>query len=576
MKYLTESIATCRRLSFDANLEASKIKSQREDFNDLFQAEAECRLEAGDQSLVFVLTYNDENIPQRYGCNLVDAEDLKVFSKSSWWSKRLLRTFGMVFDFVCVGEYGEGGETHNYHGKRGKGRNPHFHCVGWFHRVAPADYVAAAKWFKDLKDEMAISPKDYINCIVPLSVFDSPRMIEINESSILPLLVRIAWQGNVIDNVYAYAASKFSRMQGNGRVQLDGPILCSAAGGSYISKYIGKDIRRMFHNTFKKGFCPSTLAYMIEEVQPLCHMPRVMFTKNELIAIIYLWSKQTKVKDHYLFNRWLEQQNPEDAPQDVVANVGYLGDLFASLDCSYMEHYEDFYKDINGRYSPKVRKFHGFGYSLMKYADVDNGTYIIPKAKGAIERNLPPSLIRHFYYDFNTYTNKFGQKVVKYSLNTLGRDLHLKKLNDMYEKNSEIIRALGSQELKENAIAVNNFATYLSLYDINTKNFCSSVYDTCIAFQTCALDYHMKFISEFAMCDDMYILQANGQTYLQECICEDRRTFVDCHQYVKHHHPAVYRGYQELMNIKSRLRNQKNLNDQQHLEHWSKVYNFNY
>ena len=57
--------------------DASHIKSMREDFNDMFQAEADFRQKRGDLSVVFCLTYNDEHLHVAYGHNMLDSDDLK-------------------------------------------------------------------------------------------------------------------------------------------------------------------------------------------------------------------------------------------------------------------------------------------------------------------------------------------------------------------------------------------------------------------------------------------------------------------------------------------------------------------
>ena len=224
----------------------SFIKRQREDFNDMFVAENNYRISRGDISLVFVLTYNDEHIHNMFGQNMLDSDDLKCYAKSSRFAKFLRRSLGYTFDFVCVGEFGQGGETHNYHGSRGVGNNPHYHCVGWFHRVGSRNQSSLVRWFMK------------IGLPLDLAMY--------NDFDLLPLLVRYEWQKCLEDNIIDYGNNPWLRSKGLGYVRLDGQVRSSYSGGSYIGKYIGKDIRALYLSCYKDYFVPNLVTTLYSAI----------------------------------------------------------------------------------------------------------------------------------------------------------------------------------------------------------------------------------------------------------------------------------------------------------------------
>lgn len=510
-------------------LDGSKLKSAREDFNDMFYYEAEYRKERGDLSLVFVLTYNDEHLRQYMGHNMLDSFDLKVYAKSSKWSKMLERVFGYVFDFVCVGEFGNGGESHNYVGVRGKGENPHFHCAGWFHRIsAPRpDYIQVLLSFGIDKTD----PKDY-----------------------LPLLVRYAWQGSAVETI-VFDRDPFLRKLGLGHVTLDGEIESSCKGGSYISKYMGKDFKTLNRKCFNDGFCLYAKSILTDFIREM----------SLSVNTLYLWLNYRK---HF--------------PLDSLNRCGFMAFYFNCtilarpifIDCYsqflkefqkidevYIDIYNEFQSFMNGRYSPKVRKFHGFGYRLLSVADVDKGTYKIVRKGVEIERNLPSSIARWCYYDHVVVNDMYGEKCVRYILNDLGR-IKLGKCLRSAIGRDEVISKLGSDNLKALWKPASIFLHCMSTYDVKMGCF-----------------GRVPFVAMLERCDVEVAIR-----YACSCRCssvyEDAQplsgvSLVDIVQWLRDTYPLIYSSYCELKDLHKSILDKKNTKDTEYNAIWQKLYMFN-
>lgn len=434
------------------NSEFCTIKRQREDFNDMFNAEYKARLSAGDLSLVFVLTYNEAHVHYQYGRNVLDADDLKCFSKASKFAKRLSRTFGYTFDFVCVGEYGNGGESHDYKGKRGKGNNPHFHCVGWFHKEFDTD-----AW-KDYMQEIGIKYVD---------IYDA-----------MCKLVRVTWQGDTCNDAKIYGRNVEAQKRGLGFVKLDGSIRSAHNGGSYISKYLGKDIRKTFlheyFGQFLKHFEQIAIDAIYEKKVEYFQRTRHNMPDFDYDDIYKYWLRSRR-HDIVEFKKCREIVRFDSAVSSGTYFGECFGDIFEHLDDMYITYYNEFGRDINGRFSPKVRKFHGFGYALLDECDKIKGTYngFNPK-RGAYTRILPPSLQRNLYYSYKVVKSlnplAKSAKCVKYFLKPIGVQ-HLRyTLSKMVDTCERLCKNSGVPSLVENAYQVAN-AKLISAYDMEIETF---------------------------------------------------------------------------------------------------------
>lgn len=409
------------------------IRDMREDFEDLFTAEHDYRQKRGDKSVVFCLTYNDEHIRNFYGHNVLDSDDVhKCISKASKFGKKMQRA-GYTFDYVLVGEYGNGGVTHGVHGVRGSGNNPHYHGVGWFHKFDTSK---------------------------PTLPYDT-----------LCSMLREAWQGCAESNPSVYGRSRAMRAAGLGFVCLSGEILCPTAGVQYISKYIGKDIM-----TLHKDMLSEVLPGAFKQV---AYAVIIEFFNNRDLGDMSVVSQFYQHWQMFLpFNHPLYLPRTRDTwftPSNMYYKyVPFVNDI---LDSFYHDFMEDFCADVN-RISPKLRHFHGFGHSLLAHADLETGTYARPFSSG--RRSLPLCLIRKAYYNYSVslvpnedvrrtsrFYNVLGDKTeivkkyakqVSYTLNELGR----KRLVCSLEKRINVgILAVRSLHLDVSPLAVAVVHTFL-------------------------------------------------------------------------------------------------------------------
>lgn len=392
------------------SLTSSHVCQIREDFNDMFAAENEMRTKRGDRSIVFILTYREEKLRYRFGRYVVDGEDLHRFSKSSKLEKIYERAFGFKFDFISVGEYGEGGLTHGVIGKRGKGNNPHFHCAGWFHKIADPDLSRIYTALCDINYPCvyAIDRQYFIDLYSK-----SPNLDQYLYDWATALL-RYTWQKNNCQSIVSMSKSPYT-LNGLGFCKLDGEIRFDGAS-AYLSKYMGKDMLNFHNELVRDHFGKELYGILIDLLVTDFNLPSC--TANYVIG---LWNKREHVGELDPFLNY----NPFG-----FAPILDKYDVSKLLRC-ISKHYDDFVFEFESelnRFSPKLRHFHGFGYSLLDSSKCNKklGTYTATRKRGDFTRPLPPSLQRHLYYDFHEQiclgVMSSKQKVVRYTLNDLGRE----------------------------------------------------------------------------------------------------------------------------------------------------------
>lgn len=564
VKYLTTNDFSIGKLEFH-QFTSSYIKSQREDFNDMFVAENNFRISRGDLSIVFVLTYNDEHIHKVFGQNMLDSDDLKRFSKSSRFSKYLARTLGYSFDFVCVGEFGEGGRTHHYYGRRGAGNNPHYHCIGWFHRIGERNHDSLLRWLEKVG--------------LPL------QLAMYQDKDLLPLLVRFEWQGCLDDDIYQYAANFWSRSKGLGFVCLDGPVRSSYSGGSYIGKYIGKDIRSLYLNTYKDYFVPNLVTTLYSCCKEWLYNENQSYDFHfaefdlprfdvDIYSLIYHWAFETGKKSVLRFYPF----TPSDLPAPLLQEKRLWHDhefLILSpwlvLKDYLTEHYKMFKSEfdmyMSTRYSPKVRKFHGFGYSLLRDVDIEKGTYTIYRKCGEVHRCLPPSLARYLYYDHYSVSRLAepvvysSAPVVKYVLNDKGRKHLAYSLKHSILQDLVYIQNKGSEQLKSLALQTSVLAHCLILYNpVYDKK--KTLHDYCDYFTSYLMDL------DFAV---SYAIQCR-QTIVHAYNFKENRVFLDVDRFFCQHFPTLYECLEELRSIHYQMMESKDKVDAEYISHLYNTY----
>lgn len=545
--YITSNAFQLRKLDFH-RYDASFVKSQREDFHDMFSAETIKREKDGDLSVVFCLTYNDLHLRNKYGQNLVDSDDLQVFAKSSAWHKWLCRNVGYSFDFVSVGEFGNGGKSHCGFSSRGKGQNPHFHCVGWFHK------------FHGYTD-------DFVNFRLRNKLFGDnshETYMSVSTYDLLCLYLRLGWQNNLVDDINDYASDRLLQTCGLGFVELSGKIRYSVRAGSYISKYIGKDMKGLqmsnYFNTFNQSLF-DVLSDAVRESFTTRFDDNFKNFKANIPAIISVYFHSVYGFNRFSCKNWYRsfldfcRARVTTYGRDFSTHLQFYDGWFAGVVDSFCHQ---FFEDMNGRFSPKLRKFRGFGYSLLDDADLDAGTYTFMNKRGRlVTRLLPPSLARHAYYMFERYPNSDvtskTKYIVRYYLTAVGRK-HLDYIAQCtYHRNFLVAcRLFGDEKRAEMAAVVKTF--------LSTWNPTEGLYKSYRLFD---------LLTEYRVAK-CYWLAAHQ--YMSVVPSPDTRVFVDVLSRIRDEFPGVYADFLALDRERLRMRNDKNEKDCEYLSSWLKLY----
>lgn len=543
LHYTSSNAFQVRKLDFH-RFDASMIKSIREDFHDMFTAECIEREKAKDLSVVFCLTYNDLHLRSKYGQNLVDSDDLKVFAKSSAWHKWLVRNCGFTFDFVCVGEFGNGGKSHCGFSTRGVGNNPHYHCVGWFHKFGlwTSDYVK----FK-LCERLGLD-----------------KSWEYDLYDLLCMYVRYAWQNNLVDSIEDYSSDRLLQTCGLGFVELSGKIKYSVRAGSYISKYIGKDIKSLQMSRYIANFNAALFSTLCDSVKESfstrlddnyrnykANIPAVISTYFHSPFGFNRYSSFTWYRPFCDFCRKQVVTFGRDFSQYLKFYDGWLSEIVNDFVAQYNE-------DMNGRYSPKLRKFRRFGYSLLDNCNKLDGTYSIVNKRGnVVTRYLPPSLARHLFYGFERFpyssvTSK-SKWIVRYYLNSTGRAHLTHCVSHTFSKNYLVGRKLFGDDKRAECAAI--IRTFLSTWNPTQELY--KMYNLFDLTRNC----------EIAL---KYWLAAHQ--YIAVEPTPETRVFVDVLQQIKIYYPQAYSDYIALDRELFRMKSDKNVRDTEYLDSWLRCY----
>lgn len=118
------------------------------------------------QTFFYTLTYNDKNIPNHYGVNCFDYEDLRDLLVNGF-NKTLLRKYGTKFKYFIGAELGDG------KGKRGFHNNPHYHILFFlepdssdsafpYQKISPIEFrhLLRLYWQGFDQDDVFVSFKD--------------------------------------------------------------------------------------------------------------------------------------------------------------------------------------------------------------------------------------------------------------------------------------------------------------------------------------------------------------------------------------------------------------------------------
>lgn len=524
----------------------SKLRDLRLDFCDLFAFEARKRQREGSKSIVFTLTYNDEHLHTYYGFNALDADDLhKHISKASAFAKRLCRNYGLKFDYVAVGEYGNGGKSHDYVGKRGVGQNPHYHCVGWF------------------------SP---IEGVVPK--FKTPSYER------LCLLLREAWQGCEEDNPKIYGCSKEMRAKGLGYVRLQGEIASPSKGCNYIAKYMGKDMLQLHHLAFD-GIAPVQFHKIavdsILEYFNYCDITRD--DAENIFCKIYQWLPC----NHPLYGK-LPSCREAVKIDKVILRV--LPTVYENILVLYDDFIADFKSEFN-RISPKLRHFDGFGMDILRSANLETGMYQRPLSNKC--RALPPTAIRKAYYDYSvSLVPNEGKKDMKLYIDCY-RDgyvgVQCRTMERPYKKQvCYVLNEVGQKHF----FKVKTSAILRDQMKLHSRGWNNSDYDKANIMLKLFSHAHLTEQFKDALFDLVNDPVVNVSQYVNLALSavnlsapswfrvENTSMTWDVDDILKHDYPSIWDKMEQIDKWLYELRDKKDNDDRLFCESWSTIYKSTY
>ena len=412
------------------------------------------------QTYFYTLTYNDAHIPNHYGINCFDYEDLRDLFTGGF-RKQLLRKYGTTFKYFVGAELGDG------KGQRGMHNNPHYHVLFFL---------------EDARNEKfpykRIDPKDFRH------------------------LVRLYWQGfdEDVDGYRDYNEAKYGiAKEGENLGKVTDFRACM-----YCAKYVCKDVK-LKQNEDK---VLSRLRFELTKKYKNSEEVYSQFFKTKIFEMYNtpLNAKHTKwsFTEEELINILLP--DTFDIQYDLFGAcpnkyIEYYGDYVSAI-CSKYHLWKEFYdflrefvepkikeglNEWRNRYCNKCRISQGVGdYALEHIEDKLNPTIKIPSKKGFKKRPIGMYLYRKLYTD--VYKDARGNNVRV--LNDLGMQYKLAKLNTRLSKmskeassNIQILindKAL-FEKMRDSDVNTDVFFTYeeflkrfyLLLKDDNLENICN-------------------------------------------------------------------------------------------------------
>lgn len=343
------------------------------------------------QTFFYTLTYNDNAMPEMYGINCFDYNDLRDLLTGGF-RKQLLRKYGSTFKYFIGAELGDG------KGKRGMHNNPHYHIL-LFVENAHHDKFPYVK----------IGEKDMTH------------------------LVRLYWQGfdEDVDGYRDYNTAKYGIVK-EGKF---GATVKDFRACAYCSKYVTKDVKLVKHETKVEKSLRFKLrneyrykdevysSFFHEEINPMFNTPldakntKWSFTDVQLIK---------EIDPHA--DDWYRQVYGHELA--TLEDTGYMP--FVALICdsqnlwSHFEAYVDRYiepmvqeglNEWRNRYSNKCRISQGVGEYAIEHVRNKLNPYIqVPGKKGMKNRPISMYYYRKMYCDVVKDPN--GNNL--YVLNELG------------------------------------------------------------------------------------------------------------------------------------------------------------
>lgn len=399
------------------------------------------------QVFFYTLTYNDNNLPNHYGVNCFDYNDLTDLVFEGAFRKQLLRQYGTKMKYFVGAELGDG------KGSRGMHNNPHYHVL-FFLENANNDRFPYVK----------ISPEDFRH------------------------LVREMWQGfdQDTDGMHDYRdAKKGIAREGENCGKVTDYRACM-----YCAKYVCKDVKLVMAEDKVRKYSK------MKHRKALCNPEKENMTMANAMCRKFfhevLMKKWRTLTGDYklLMDDNLKSWKPSQVITYLCPDLGFatfLADLdekcfrwydtvqaiVKSLHCWSV--YTDFRRvymedlvrqDVNtwrNFYTNKVRCSQGIGSYALKFIDPMNPTVQVASKKGFKNRPLPMYYYRKLY--MKVVKDPKGQNL--YILNDLGKEYKLYRLSKQIDKLKD--KASNYAQLCLNK----DFYEKVRKSDCNTTNFMS-------------------------------------------------------------------------------------------------------
>ena len=429
------------------------------------------------QTFFYTLTYNDAHMPNHYGMNCFDYEDLRNLLCGGF-RKMLLRKYGTYFKYFVGAELGDG------KGERGMHNNPHYHILFFL---------------EDAKDTrfpyIKISPEDF------------------------RYLVKRYWQGfdENRDGYHDYNDALY----GIAREGENCGLVTDFRACMYCAKYVCKDVKlkqneskieRLLRFQNHKKYYRSEVTYALyfkDRIRDMYNIPRNA-KKTE-----WTWTDEELVKrllPDYPIN--IEYEcfgddifNIKRAPMSytpyvpVILNRYNLWEDYFKFCRAYVdERVHEGITEWRNRYCNKCRISQGLGdYALSHIQDKMNPGIQVPKKKGFKVRPIGMYYYRKLYTEI--VMDNRGNKVRV--LNDLGQEYKVynlpKQIDKMAKKaESQLNVVINNEELymkmRQSDVNIEVFYSFSALQrEINKLKETDNIKNICKRYAEFKLVYEDRF-----------------------------------------------------------------------------------
>lgn len=375
------------------------------------------------QTYFYTLTYNDAHMPQHYGMNCFDYEDLRQLLCGGF-RKKLLRKYGTYFKYFVGAELGDG------KGTRGMHNNPHYHILFFLENANDPRFPY-----------VKIIPEDFRN------------------------LVKMYWQGfdETRDGFHDYQDARF----GIAREGENCGLVTDFRACMYCAKYVCKDVKLKQNEDNVTRFLRLSIGKRFKQSEGSYEK----FFKTKIYELYNIPLNPHRTEWAYSAKEMVEKLLPDVIvmPMDIFGDSDNITFSFTPYVPGILSRYNlwsEYYKfcdaeidilvhegltEYRNRYCNKCRISQGLGdYALSHIEDKMNPYVQVPSKKGFKNRPIGMYYYRKLYTDL-VHDSKGHQLRV---LNDLGIQYKLTKLPEQIQKkintaSSQLSVALINEDLFE-------------------------------------------------------------------------------------------------------------------------------